>query len=839
MEGLCDYSFVRWKNGFATFEQATNPSGFEPYEHQVEVWKEMDNYFKKSRYGILWVPTGGGKTVIAAKWLLEERIDKGYKVIWFAHMGILLKQAAETFRAVLQKYPALKGKRSIRCALVLSRNVGGTGWREVAKDSCDVVFASPFSSARYMNDIASFVKTAEKGVFVVVDEVQHAYAPTYRKILENLRQMEKVFFLGMSATPYRMAKDESVGLWKLFDAYDQKSGKMKVIARVRQETLIEKNILAKPQFHDRHTEIEPEVPGDEQLLDRFHELSSAALQSLSENEARNRLICEEYLRNYREKKDIDIERYGKTLIFTPTIEGNRRLYEVFTRMLRENGYHNVIRVAYIDSTVPESERARIIEKFRTPWSKNSHDSIDILINVEMCTEGFDAPLTRTVFLARPTSSDSLVRQMIGRAMRGPRAGGNAVCHVVRFVDRLPEGYDLIDPEQVIEEERREEPPFSLVPREVLKVFRTAVQSLAGRVSSLLPFRFSYIPIGWYYLQPDSARSDGNYGEGREDDEAGIDGVYIAVLPHQKRGFSRLFSSIAHNGPEIFRERKYGDLVRNYFYDCPDPLPDEDTLKEFIAAFPSKKKSRAFASEEEIFVQFKDRSAISPWALAREDGCSPPDASRFYEKYPFLKEFYPRDAELLHDIALCGLYRTLDERTPPGIDPGKCEEFVKASIHEERVIPMKEILDDLAKESPDIARLPGAALVSPVEFRWDKEGLPPAPLGFCRFSDGKVELHLADVLQKKAVPRAVREYAISHLLAHAAAPYAHYGPVHSARERQFRPTRTAARQFLSLPVWEDREVVAEDGAWARVCRAYLTLVLRVAMEVETPILDEFL
>ncbi len=51
--------------------------------------------------------------------------------------------------------------------------------------------------------------------------------------------------------------------------------------------------------------------------------------------------------------------------------------------------------------------------------------------------GFDAPRTNVAMIARPTRSVVLYSQMVGRAARGPRAGGNERCRVITVVDRIP------------------------------------------------------------------------------------------------------------------------------------------------------------------------------------------------------------------------------------------------------------------------------------------------------------------------------------------------------------------------------------------------------------------
>ena len=63
----------------------------------------------------------------------------------------------------------------------------------------------------------------------------------------------------------------------------------------------------------------------------------------------------------------------------------------------------------------------VIERFRNNKAENG---VDVLININMLTEGSDIPDINTVFLTRPTSSDTLLMQMVGRGMRGSACGGN-------------------------------------------------------------------------------------------------------------------------------------------------------------------------------------------------------------------------------------------------------------------------------------------------------------------------------------------------------------------------------------------------------------------------------
>ena len=63
----------------------------------------------------------------------------------------------------------------------------------------------------------------------------------------------------------------------------------------------------------------------------------------------------------------------------------------------------------------------------------------------MLTTGFDAPGTSAAVIARPTISLVLYSQMVGRAIRGKKAGGNAEAEIVTVVDSgLPGFGDIGD-----------------------------------------------------------------------------------------------------------------------------------------------------------------------------------------------------------------------------------------------------------------------------------------------------------------------------------------------------------------------------------------------------------
>ena len=64
--------------------------------------------------------------------------------------------------------------------------------------------------------------------------------------------------------------------------------------------------------------------------------------------------------------------------------------------------------------------------------------IQVIINFNILTAGFDAPKTNVAVIARPVNSLVQYSQMVGRAMRGVRSGGNEECRIYTVADDIEE-----------------------------------------------------------------------------------------------------------------------------------------------------------------------------------------------------------------------------------------------------------------------------------------------------------------------------------------------------------------------------------------------------------------
>ena len=92
----------------------------------------------------------------------------------------------------------------------------------------------------------------------------------------------------------------------------------------------------------------------------------------------------------------------QTLAFYPSVQMSLQ----FSRALKRRGFS----AAHIDGTTPKDKRHSVITDYK-------NGKIQIICNMEVLTEGFDAPNTSAIIMARSTQSRSLFTQIIGRGLR--------------------------------------------------------------------------------------------------------------------------------------------------------------------------------------------------------------------------------------------------------------------------------------------------------------------------------------------------------------------------------------------------------------------------------------
>jgi superfamily II DNA or RNA helicase len=338
------------------------------------------------------IPTGGGKTVMAAH-IAKAMIEKG-RVMVLVHREELLQQAAQKFRRIAGIHPAIEKAESF------SPEEGLHGKPPIVIGSVQTLNSGDEEARRlHRFDPAEFS-------FLWVDEAHHAVAPTWRRCLEHFRQNPDIRILLTTATPDRA--DER-GLAELCDhvAFDYELSDIirdGYLVPIRQRRVFIEGL----EFTKIHT-----VGGD---FDQ-HELEAAMLAEQPLHgivHATIETACGleiGYLETIRDRSDrqqqIQNRLAGrpprKALMFAVSVSHAERSAEILNRWIPYSA-------RAISGSTPPEERRRLIAAYAA-------GEFCFLCNCDIAREGFDEPSIELVIMARPTKSRTVYAQAIGRGTR--------------------------------------------------------------------------------------------------------------------------------------------------------------------------------------------------------------------------------------------------------------------------------------------------------------------------------------------------------------------------------------------------------------------------------------
>ena len=176
-----------------------------PYAYQKEILEKLQverKIFNKNRNLVI-AATGVGKTVISAfdyRDFCKENRGKANRLLFVVHREEILKQARDTFRAILKNNnfgELMVGGRTPETLDHLFVSIQSLN----SKDLCEI------TSEDYYD-------------FIIVDEFHHAAAPSYQRLLSYYKP--KVL-LGLTATPER---NDNKDIFKYFE--DRISGEIRL-----------------------------------------------------------------------------------------------------------------------------------------------------------------------------------------------------------------------------------------------------------------------------------------------------------------------------------------------------------------------------------------------------------------------------------------------------------------------------------------------------------------------------------------------------------------------------------------------------------------------------------
>lgn len=357
--------------------------------------------------GMLSLPTGAGKTRVAAEAVIRWVKSVGEldgPILWIAQTEELCEQAVQSWSFVWSKVGA---ESSLSISRLWTTNEAGP-----VSDRPHLVVATD-AKLRLCLDTEGYAWIRQASL-VIVDEAHVAISPQYTKILEHLgltSRETRRHLLGLTATPFRNTNDEETrrlvqrfgaqrlddGVFTSGDAYGELQ-ELGMLAKVDHRELLGGTIEL---THD-----------EKERADQMSLLSKAAEQRLADDHDRNRRILDEIG---------EMPADWPVLVFATSVAHAKFL----AAKLKDRG----ITAASVDSATSTGERRKSIDDFR-------RGRVRVLTNYGVLTQGFDAPATRAVVVARPTYSPNVYQQMIGRGLRGPGNGGKETCLILNVRDNI-------------------------------------------------------------------------------------------------------------------------------------------------------------------------------------------------------------------------------------------------------------------------------------------------------------------------------------------------------------------------------------------------------------------
>lgn len=320
-----------------------------PYQRQVVT--DTYNHIRQGEKRILiFAPTGAGKTIMVTK-IVVDALSRARKVLVVVHREILISQTAEKFSAV-----------GLECGFIKA------GWPKNIDAGVQIASVQTLPKRDSWKQL--------KFDIVIFDECHLiAFSKICRQIREKL--LPDAIFLGLTATPWRLSKRESLG-----DIYSA------LVCAPMPKVLIESSFLVKPSYFSLSFNIELD---DVNLINGDYDLNQLSV-SCDRPELIEQ-ICQIWYK---------LAQGRPTIAFAVKVSHAENIAKAFSQL--------DVSAAVVSGTTPILVRNELYQKL-------AGGELMILVSCNALSEGFDVPQVSCVILARPTKSKALYFQQVGRGLR--------------------------------------------------------------------------------------------------------------------------------------------------------------------------------------------------------------------------------------------------------------------------------------------------------------------------------------------------------------------------------------------------------------------------------------
>ena len=361
--------------------------------YQQEAVENTIRFFQKKRDpAVIVLPTGAGKSLVIAE---LAKIAKG-RVLVLAHVKELVEQNYEKYKS----YGLDAG--------IFSASLGKKDWNQKA------IFGSIQSVARAPEEFFSEFS------LLIIDEchrVSEEGASQYQEVIQKIRERSPaICILGLTATPYRLGLG---WIYEYSHTGELKTEQQRFFKQCVYELPL--SYMIKNKFLTQPVKVDIPVTCYDfsELTEKNRMYTAAEVEELLKNQKRLTPLIVNNI--------VDItERFNRkgVMIFSATV---KHAQEILSSLPEGEA-----RLVLGDTDM--ASRDQIVDDFKRRQFK-------YLVNVSVLTTGFDAPHVDVVAILRPTESNSLYQQIVGRGLRlNP---GKTDCFILDYTGM---GHDIFTPE---------------------------------------------------------------------------------------------------------------------------------------------------------------------------------------------------------------------------------------------------------------------------------------------------------------------------------------------------------------------------------------------------------
>jgi superfamily II DNA or RNA helicase len=320
-------------------------------DYQQQVIADTYGHIRSGEKRILiFAPTGAGKTIIATR-VVSDAISRQKKVLFVVHREILVSQTFNKFSAV-----------GLRCGFIKA------GWSEDTDAEVQIASVQTLPKRSEWKQLSFEL--------IIFDECHLvAFSAICQQMMVSI--FPDAIYLGLTATPWRLSKRESMG-----DIFSS------LVCAPMPGELINSGFLVKPSYYNLNFDIQLD---EIDLIDGDYNLNQ--LSATCDRPELIHQICQSWH---------DMAYSRPTIVFAVSVAHAQNIEKAF------NDFG--VTAASVTGNTPIAQRNELYQKL-------ANGELLVLVSCAALSEGFDVPQVSCIILARPTKSKALYFQQLGRGLR--------------------------------------------------------------------------------------------------------------------------------------------------------------------------------------------------------------------------------------------------------------------------------------------------------------------------------------------------------------------------------------------------------------------------------------